>query len=162
MTNDFVETLASDILKSGLAARLEGCSDKELKEIESEFSVALPATYNAFMQKMGKGAGELWSSCAYKYPDVIDFCRDMADEFLQAHSDFRLSTSDFVFIEHQGCEFFYFDTKAGEDPPVYRFGDKETVPVKVVDHLSHFFEVEILKEIAIWRAYLQSESKLKA
>lgn len=160
MKNNTIDNLAQEVLDSGIATSLSGCTDADIASIESEFAVQLPSTYKDFLHKMGKGAGELWTDCIYKYPDVIDFCRDMADEFLEKNSEYRLKDSDFVFLEHQGCQFYFFNTTEGGNPPVYRFGDNEPNPVKVANQLSEFFAIEFDTEIKSWLAYTESKRGL--
>jgi hypothetical protein len=145
-----ISALGNRILASGLANELLGCSDKDLADIEEAFEVKLPAVYRALMKMLGRGAGDLWNNCSYQYPQVVDYLRDNAEQYLEANNQsFRLGPTDYVFMDHQGCEFFYFDTTKGDDPPVYKFGDRQVEPVKIDDTLSHFLKLEVDLEVKV-------------
>ena len=143
--------LIEEMVKSELASPDEiiGCSDAEVQGIESTFELKLPSRYTQFLKKMGKCAGWLLEGSDAFYPEILT-CRDTAEQLLaEEKSTFLLSKSRFVFLQHQGYQFLFFDTTCGEDPPVFRYLEGDKIPTKVADSFSEWLRSTIIAEIEI-------------
>ena len=77
-----------------------------------------------------------------KYPNVPikNALKERADEMLKTgDSSFCLNEGHFVFLYYQD-QFLFFDTKAGDDPPVYRFYVGSSDPEEIDKHFSGWLE----------------------
>jgi len=57
--NDFIDNFVIQLIESGLSSKwgILGCTDVEIREIETRFDIELPAIYKAFLRKIGDGRG---------------------------------------------------------------------------------------------------------
>lgn len=122
-----------------------GCSQSEIAAIETKFGLKLPASYKAFLQRMGKCAGWLLEGSDFYYPDLLE-CRKAAEDLLRDDPAFELSGSDFVFLQHQGYQFLFFDTAGTADPAVFRFVEGDKQPLKVADSFSDWLATVVTQE----------------
>src|SRR5262245_39647203 len=105
-----------------------GCSEADIDTLEREAGVHLPQAYAAFLRINGVRPDEIFmgSDCAL---DTLLYLQTSAKHLLAAgEAEYTLPHNAFVFLMHQGYEFFFFE--AGEtpsDPPVFYYmeGDKE-------------------------------------
>lgn len=130
--------LVKKIVSSGLASSDEivGCTEEEIDLIQDRFRLKLPARYADFLKVMGKCAGWLLEGSDVFFPELLE-CRNAAESLLaEENSKFRLSKSRFVFLQHQGYQFLFFDTTCGDDPPVFKYLEGDDSPSKVADSFS--------------------------
>jgi len=97
---------------------IEACDDDDIADIEDTYQLKLPLAYKQFLLRFGRQAGMLLHGSTIFYPDIMDN-RRIADDIAE-EDGFELKPSCFVFIEHHGYQFLYFDTTVGDDPPVFR------------------------------------------
>jgi hypothetical protein len=114
------------LIENGIAVSsdFKGCSDEEVRRLESHVGLKLPSSYREFLSAMGHRAGSFLrgTDCFYKRLWKL---REWAEEILTENGvDFRWPDDAFVFYMHQGYIFHFFKTSAGDDPLV--FGFKET------------------------------------
>lgn len=149
-----VRTAQSKLLEAGLANpdSLRGCTEQEIKCIESRFALRLPRCYRDFLLIMGRSAGEFLVGTDYSYPKVFAFRND-AEELLRTNrSDIKLSPSSFVFMFHQGHTFLYFHCNDdSDDPPVFMFTEIEKEPRKVADSFSAWLLTAVEDDISAYR-----------
>jgi hypothetical protein len=103
-----------------IAARLEatGCTPEEIARIEADQGVALPPSYRAFLQNMGRDAGGLFGGTDIVFPDILG-ARDGAVELLlENQMPHVLPATTVVIYLHQGYVFGFLDPGEGSDPPV--------------------------------------------
>jgi hypothetical protein len=101
-------------------AELQPCSDDDLGVITAHAGRRLPAAYEHFLRRMGRGAGHFMASEAVFYPKVLDL-RRIAEELVAENSgELSLPPDAFVISVHQGYEYQFFVHGEGEDPPVYQ------------------------------------------
>ena len=109
----------------------DGCSDKEIAELESRFSVRLPSPYRRFLSRFGRDANASFSlrGSDYFIPRLFEL-RSWAEEMLrESGSPFALHPQDFVPLMHQGYQFYYFRADgASDDPPVFYYFESRTQP----------------------------------
>jgi hypothetical protein len=87
---------------------------------------------------MGRGAGQFFLGTDMFFPTLLKL-RDAAVEMLESEgASFSLSGTDFVFLMHQGYQFAYFDTAAGDDPPVSMYVEEDTEPSRLAESFSEW------------------------
>lgn len=130
-----IETILSPLVERGIVAwdDFVGCDDDEIEEISNPLPMPLPAAYLAALHCFGKGASFLWRGTDFHYPELLGN-RESAEELLDwIDAGFRLKETDFVFLDHQGYQFLYFQLGAGDDPEVSYYIETEKEPRKVYD-----------------------------
>ena len=145
----WIDTFVQKLFSSGLASpeTLKGCSVKDIEQLEAKLKVTLPAAYRDFLFCMGRSAGQFMPECSFTYPEIEDCTRDIAETLLKAHTRYQLSDTSFVFVERYGCQFFFFETTQGEDPPVFRYFEGDELPVQIADSISSAFEMALDDEL---------------
>lgn len=118
---------AESLVEKGFCSReeLEGCTEGDLRSLEREYGVTLPAAYESCMRHIGRNPGRFLEGSHFTYPEVTrqtEFARERAS----AGARSELPDDAFVFHGLQGYTFDYFETDAGEDPPVYVFTKFDT------------------------------------
>ena len=141
------DTLIKTMYSSELSKPDEviGCSKDEISAIEAKFGLKLPASYRAFLERMGKCAGWLLEGSDFYYPDLLE-CRKAAEDLLKDDPAFELKETDFVFLQHQGYQFLFFNAAGSEDPPVFRFVEGEKQALKVADNFSSWLATTVAQE----------------
>ncbi len=79
--------------------------------------------------------------------------KEAAVELLQENGNpFDLPPNAYVFLMHQGYEFFYFLTAdKNENSPIYRYLEtKDLTPFMRWDSLADYFAAEVEHEIEVW------------
>lgn len=146
-SNFFVDKLLRAKLAS--AETIEGCSEKELVDIEKQFGIKLPQFYRTYMTILGKKSGDFLSECGMFYPDVL-LNKERALTLLENNTDFRLKDSDFVFLERYGYQFFYFETSEGNaNPPVFRYTERSENPILLADSFTEAMELALSEYLAV-------------
>jgi hypothetical protein len=143
--NDYTNQLLNRLKDAGIADTdsIKACSQQEISELENVFSLTLPVSYKCFLLSMGKGAGKFMrgTDCFYRYLFKL---RPQAERLLsKSKGDFALSDSHFVFLGHQGYQFMFFDTTAGNDPPIFHFVEFDKAPKKVNDSFSEWLKCRV-------------------
>ena len=94
-----------------------GTTSDEVDDLERQLGVTLPAAYRAFHLILGRDGGQdfIGSDCTV---GSVPALREPAAALLRSSgSEFRLPTSDVVFLMHQGYSFAYFVADGGQDDP---------------------------------------------
>jgi hypothetical protein len=86
----------------------------------------LPAIYEEFLARMGKGAGQFLVGSDYLLPALLRLREDAAALLEESGVGFRLDRTDFVFVGHQGYGFLFFNVADSPDPPVFLLVEDET------------------------------------
>ena len=101
---------------------------EEVDSLEKFFGVQLPKTYKSFLTCIGKQSGKLFIGTNCFYDDLLGL-RTAAESLLKENEEsFILPEDSFVFSMHQGYEFMFFLTKAGEDPPIFQYVEGQGSP----------------------------------
>ncbi|MEZ3116467.1 SMI1/KNR4 family protein [Halobaculum sp. MBLA0147] len=96
-----------------------GCSRDEVGDVERTFGVEFPETYRSCLRQFGRESGPLFVGEDVTV-DTLPAQREYAEQRLEDWGlDFVFGDTHFVFLGHQGYSFQFFDTSAGDDPPVY-------------------------------------------
>lgn len=152
MTNFSMDAFANKLVAAGLVdddEPLVGLSAAEISQFEDRFHVKLPAIYKNYLSVMGRSSGEFNSGSNFWYPEVLDFKKNASDLLSRRLPGFVLSDHDFVFGTHQGYQFWYFDTRAGDDPPVFYYIEGDAPPVKKFDHFSELLEAMLQDHVRV-------------
>lgn len=151
---DYTDDLIDELIKADIASKetIEPCTPDEVAEIEKLYSVTLPEAYKQFLLKMGHGAGSFMEGTDLFYP-YLPKLREYAENLLDRWDNpFALSKTDFVFLDHQGNQFMYFDTAAGNDPPIYHYKEAQYKSEQVSPSFSDWLQCRAKEEI-----YLQEQ-----
>jgi hypothetical protein len=72
------------LIESGLAPpdSFKGCTEKQIRLIESRFALRLPQCYHDFLAVMGLSAGNFLAGTDYGFPFLLQF-RKMAEAVLR-------------------------------------------------------------------------------
>ncbi|HQU93948.1 MAG TPA: SMI1/KNR4 family protein [Pyrinomonadaceae bacterium] len=153
---NFIDLFAKRVLDSGLSTywSMSGCSQSEIQRLESTIDLKLPVEYEAFLRKMGHGAGRFMQGTDMFYPRLLDN-RSAAEEALEREGfPFYLLPSMFVFSSHQGYIFHLFDCDTHlEDPPVLGFQEGEPALTRISDSFSQFLSQILDEEIRGWEQH---------
>lgn len=142
------------LVESGLGpqSEFEGCTEADIRELETEFDVELPETYKSCLRHIGRDSNTLFRGTEFTI-DSIPTQREYAERELdEENADFEFGDSDFVFKGHQGHTFLFFDTEAGDDPPVYEIMPPEE-PRKKAESFSEWLLDEIHRHIKVQNEY---------
>lgn len=134
-----VNTARSKLLEAGLAGQnsFKGCTEQEIKAVESRFALRLPQCYRDFLAVMGRAAEEFLVGTDYSFPKMLDFRKDADGLLRTSQSDFKLPPTAFVFMFHQGYTFLFFNCHDdSDDPHVFMFTEAEKEPRRVSDSFS--------------------------
>lgn len=137
------ERLIDRIIRSDLARpdQIVGCSEAEIKKLETAAGLHLPASYRGFLKRMGHGAGDLFRGTDMFYSHLAGNLRPWAEKLLaNERPGLRLPADAFVFSIHQGYEVCYFLAGEGDDPPIYQFVEGQGAPTRPWDNFSAFLE----------------------
>lgn len=114
--NELVELLLSR--RVATLEQIQGCTEGEIAALESTYQIKLPAIYKQFLRLMGHGAGPLFADCSWTQPELAH-ANTILHQKLQSGASFEFPKSAFVFLECSASEILFFDSKDGDDPPVY-------------------------------------------
>lgn len=130
--NNLCQKVTERLDITGLANKfsVRGCSAKEIGALEKFFGVQFPESYKNFLACIGKQGGELFMGTDCFYDDLRNL-RSAAESLLKENEEnFTLPQDSFVFSMHQGYEFMFFPTNAGEDPPIFQYVEGQGPPQK--------------------------------
>ncbi len=155
MNKTLIQELEERLISAGLAStsEIQGCSDAEIKLLESHLKRKLPALYRNFLTGMGKGAGLFFRGTDLFFPALLEL-RNYAEELLRENDiSWKLPEDACVFLMHQGYQFMYFKTTQGDDPPVFHYLEGNEKSEKKWESFSDFLkqsvhDYEMLKKSA--------------
>src|SRR3954468_10523535 len=69
------------LLEGGVAAKNEctGCTDEDLESLRTRL-YWIPAAYEWFLRRFGRGAGDLWVGSTVFFPDLLELDASWLDE----------------------------------------------------------------------------------
>lgn len=154
MPKNRIQIAVRRLSQSGLASPSElcGCTNEEIANLESQSSVNLPSTFRTFLSLMGKRAGEFLVGTDWTFsqlPELKERAQGLLEEC--GLKTAVLPATAFVFAMHQGYQFLFFDSVAGDDPPVFLFLEGEDGPQQVFSSFSQWLLQCVDDEIEAYR-----------
>lgn len=151
--------------KHAHASDIVGSAEEEIAAVEKKFSVKLPEAYRNFLRVMGNEGGLFESDSMWNLECLSDSLRlakqslasmrESEDEAVRnSATAFQLKKSFFVF-EASDYFFYYFDTEAGDDPPVYSVKEDESIPFYTFPSFTAWLEV-MTKDYSEFQGSLRS------
>ncbi|MEV0339762.1 SMI1/KNR4 family protein [Nocardia sp. NPDC050713] len=138
--------LRQELLASGVASEDEivGCSVSEIEDVSSRAgSFRLPDQYLAFLQVMGRRAGELFEGTDIFYPRSLE-AREAAIDVASGDGESLSLENRFFFGHHQGYKVYFFEP---ESPAVFTYqeGNPEVrmLAKSLLAFLQHALEVRM-------------------
>lgn len=102
--------------------QIEGCIDEEIEALRRAQGVSrLPAPYEQFLRACGREAGSFQHGTVALYPLVAEGKESMLETLEDAGNPFQLPERSFVFTDHQGYHFWYFDDVDAEPAAVWEW-----------------------------------------
>ena len=140
-----MDALVKLIVESGMATpdQIRGCSDAEIKQIESIAGVHLPQAYKNFLLGFGASANDVFYDVLFVYPAIVEH-RDIIER-IEARTGYKLKSTEFVFLIRDGLIIF-FDTADGDDPPILLLEAPEPHPKKISFSFSEWLTVYVTDE----------------
>jgi SMI1-KNR4 cell-wall len=153
MSKSFIDDLIEKLISSGLATPDEiiGCTDSEIERLAANQNIwKFPALYRELLQKMGKKAGHYFQGVGFFHADLPEL-KLWANVLLrESAATFWVVDDTFVFLDHQGYEFYYFYTNTSQDdPPIYYYHEGDKTATKRWEHLSDFLTEEFEKHAKV-------------
>jgi hypothetical protein len=117
------------------------CTASEVEQQQNDSGLPLPAAYRAYLLIAGHEPPSAWvgSDCTVRH---LRRLRGDADRLLRESGRPPLPAEAFVFLIHQGYQFFYFVADGrSDDPPVFYYLEGEPEVVQRFDRFSDLVTV---------------------
>ena len=117
------------------------CSASEVERLQNDCGLPLPAAYKAYLLIAGQAPPSAWvgSDRAVRH---LPSLRAAAETILRESGRPPLPTEAFVFLLHQGYQFFYFVADGrSDDPEVFYYLEGEPAVVRRFDRFSDLVAV---------------------
>ncbi|MGW5921308.1 SMI1/KNR4 family protein [Nocardia fluminea] len=144
-----MKRLRQELLASGVASEddIMGCSASEIEDVlSSAGSFRLPDQYLAFLQVMGRRAGELFEGTDIFYPRSLE-AREAAIDVASGDGESLSLENRFFFGHHQGYKVYFFEP---DSPAVFTYqeGHPEVrvLAKSLLAFLQHALEVRVSVE----------------
>jgi hypothetical protein len=130
------------LIDAGLASDSDfvGCTDAEISRLEQEFKIILPSAFVDFLRVMGRERDGFYAEASMSYP--FEDMRRIAIDLLNDVNE-TISDTTFVFVERYGCAVLFFESNAGDDPPVYVFQADDEAPSRVAECFSDWLNTAV-------------------
>jgi hypothetical protein len=116
-------------------------TEPEVGQLEQASGFRLPASYKAYLLIAGHEPPSAWVGSDCTLGDLPGLRRG-ADELLRENGQPPLPANAFVFLMHQGYQFFYFEADGmNDDPPVFYYLEGEQVVVRRFERFSELVSV---------------------
>lgn len=138
-----MDDMVRSYLKRYRSLGLDGtpCKASEVNRLEQECGLPLPAAYRAYLLIAGHEPPAAWvgSDCAARHLPTL---RNAAGQLLRESGQPPLPPGAFVFLMHQGYQFFFFVADGHtDDPPVYHYLEREPEVVREFERFSDLVAV---------------------
>jgi hypothetical protein len=156
-THKYTIPFLTDI--KALAERLEvikpdevqGCTEAEIQALEDALQIQLPEAYREFLAWVGKT--KAWFLRDYAWNDnYLVRLQEDAKELLEENNFPReLPPNTYVFVMHEGYNFFFFNLNTHDNPPLHFYMEGETeFRENEFDSFTDFLEYSILVHMIHW------------
>jgi len=124
-----------------LGLRGSPCSASEVERLQNDSGLPLPAAYKAYLLIAGQAPPSSWfgSDCAVRH---LPSLRAAAERILRESGRPPLPNEAFVFLMHQGYQFFHFVADGrSDDPEIFYYLEGEPAVVRRFDRFSDLVAV---------------------
>ena len=137
---DRIAKAADILIGQGVATKstINGCSAKEIEEVEVDVEQPLPLAYRQFLATMGRGAGRFFVGTDLFFPGVIGNTEAAHELVAEDKSGLALPKDAIAFMMHQGYQFMFIRADEGDDPPVYHYIEQSGEFAKKAEKLTQF------------------------
>ena len=111
----------------------KGCTESEIVSLTPDDPEILPESYRKFLRVAGNGIDDFLTGSDFRVPE-LEGTREAANQLLENSGLPPLPRHAFVFVMHQGFQFYYFDNES-----VYYFQEGWGAVKKSFDSFEHFF-----------------------
>ncbi len=145
-----LDAFVARLIESGVAGEsdLLGCSDAEIGTLERKYRVRLPASYRRYLERIGHGAGRLFTHDHVKasYDDVLAFTAQEREHQRKrpAAEQLDLPADALIILDRLGEQHLFIRCGRRQDPPVVYYNDWDREVVE-----SH---PSVLDWLETWRA----------
>lgn len=143
------------------AHEISQCTETEVAQLEQQSGHAIPAAYCKFLLWMGHGAGNFLRGSDVFYEHLRSNVSAARELLRENNISLDLPVDALVFYTHQGYQFAYFQLSAGDNPPVYYYGEGEGVEEirELYPCFSDFLEREIEGHAELLREAAERQAK---
>ena len=145
-----LDEFVARLIETGIASKsdLRGCSDAQIGVLERTYGVRLPASYRCYLQRIGRGAGRLFTHDHVKasYDDVLAFTAQEREHQRKRPAAERLDlpADALIILDRLGDQHLFILCGRRQDPPVMYYNDWDREAVE-----SH---PSVLAWLETWRA----------
>ena len=127
--HDQLDAFLKRLIETGVAAKsdLVGCSGTEIEQLETRYSVTLPASYRWYLTTMGKRSGRLFTHdhLAVYFSDVLSMTAEHREREIEFADKtwVELSSDALIIAGRLGEQFQFIHCTDPEDSPVWYFNE---------------------------------------
>jgi hypothetical protein len=128
--------------------RYDGYQPQEIEHAERQMGVTFPASFRAFLLRMGRARGELFrGSDVAGIDDFAEYRREAS--MLLEPVGAAIPADAVVFLLHQGYSFAFITADGGQDSPVHVFGEGQESVSVAAPTLAAFIggELRLMREV---------------
>lgn len=128
---------------------VRGATAAEIEEIERKAGGALPAAYVAFLREVGGDPGEFKRGSDFDLRFLRGAVAEDFAEVLAEDGAEPLPPQAFVFLDHQGYQFYWFLLSADPDPAVFHYSTSTRRHAKIAESFSEWLEMCVESAIRV-------------
>jgi SMI1 / KNR4 family (SUKH-1)/Ankyrin repeats (3 copies) len=113
----FSQLVLARLEKRGTRATAKPCQENEIKQLEQDRGIVLPAIYRSFLLTCGHGAQGLFDETNWMI-DELDYLSESCRLFCEEDEVASPPHGAFVFLGYRGENFWYFDPAESDNPKV--------------------------------------------
>lgn len=135
--------------------QVKPCTEEEVRSLEKDLGLPLPAVYKEFLLWMGHRAGKLLRGSACFYECILAI-QQGAIKLLEENGNPEVLPEDaLVFCMHQGYLFYFMRVSEGDDPPIYFYSEAMKPRQFILSHrnFAEFLRNEMEKRLKYLATY---------
>lgn len=127
----------------------KGCSPAEIRSLQNQLGVVLPAAYVEFLLWMGKDVAGCLKGTDVFIHQVLDNTEQLPLLLRENSVEWRLGEHPVCFYSHQGYQVAWFEVTASDDPLVFFYDECEDDGIVERGTLSTFL-LALLRACDTW------------
>ena|SRR6266436_6798109 len=135
--------------------QVKPCTEEEVRSLEKDLGLPLPAVYKEFLLWMGHRAGKLLRGSACFYESILAI-QQWAVELLEENGNPEVLPEDaLVFCMHQGYHFYFMRVSEGDNPRIYHYSEVDKPRRFILSHrnFAEFLRNEMEKRMKYLATY---------